>query len=389
MDGAVQRSGPLTGIRVLEMAGLGPVPFAAMMLADLGADVIRIDRVADEPSDRDPTRDVTKRGRRSIALDLKNPCGRQLLLDLVGTADALLEGNRPGVMERLGLGPADCHVVRPELVYGRATGWGQDGPYANNPGHDINFLAMSGVLWGIGRAGERPVPPLNMLGDYGGGGMLLAFGVVSAILEARTSGAGQVVDAAMLDGLAAMSSLVWTMRAWGLQGDQRGANLLDTGAPFYDVYECADGEYISIGAIEPKFYARLCELTGFERNLPTDGRPDQNDKDSWPERKRAMEKLFATKTRAEWCGLLENTEACFAPVLSWAEAAAHPHNVERATFVSPGGVTQGAPAPRFSRTPGAIQRLGSVSGEHTDEILTEIGRTAQEINELRHTGATR
>jgi alpha-methylacyl-CoA racemase len=382
------RSGPLTGVRVLEMSALGPVPFAGMMLADLGADVILVDRPPTGPAMDHPERDVTKRGRRSISLDLKHPRGRDTLLDLVRTADVLLEGNRPGVMERLGLGPEDCLAVRPQLVYGRATGWGQDGPWAQDAGHDVNFMALSGVLRGIGRPGERPVPPLNMLGDYGGGGMLLAFGVVSAVLAARTSGAGQVVDAAILDGLAAMSALEWAMRARGLQSDERGANLLDTGAPFYDVYECADGEYVSVGALEPKFYAKLCELTGFERDLPADQVAPQQDKASWPARKKEMERLFATRSRAEWCALLEHEDACFAPVLSWPEAVEHPHNVARSTFVAPGGVPQGAPAPRFSRTPGRIQRPACAPGHHTDEILTELGRSKDEIDELRRLGAT-
>jgi len=380
------RSGPLTGVRVLEMSALGPVPFAAMMLADLGADVVLVDRARDARASDDPALDVTKRGRRSIGLDLKDPRGREVLLDLVRGADVLLEGNRPGVMERLGLGPDECLAARPQLVYGRATGWGQEGPWAQDAAHDINFMAVSGVLHAIGRPGERPVPPLNMLGDYGGGGMLLAFGVVSAVLEARTSGRGQVVDAAILDGLAAMSALEFAMQARGLQSAERGANLLDTGAPFYDVYECADGQYISVGAIEPKFYARLCELTGFERDLPADEVPPQLDKTSWADRKRALEKLFATRSRADWCALLEHEDACFAPVLTWREALEHPHNVARSTFVAPGGVPQGAPAPRFSRTPGAISRPACAPGEHTAEILGELGRDSETIAELQRLG---
>ncbi|SDG34907.1 CaiB/BaiF CoA transferase family protein [Pseudonocardia oroxyli] len=380
------RSGPLTGVRVLEMAALGPVPFAAMMLADLGADVVLVDRTRDARASDDPALDVTKRGRRSIGLDLKDPRGREVLLDLVRSADVLLEGNRPGVMERLGLGPDECLAARPQLVYGRATGWGQEGPWAQDAAHDINFMAVSGVLHAIGRPGERPVPPLNMLGDYGGGGMLLAFGVVSAVLEARTSGRGQVVDAAILDGLAAMSALELAMQARGLQSEERGANLLDTGAPFYDVYECADGRYLSVGAIEPKFYARLCELTGFEQDLPAEEVRPQLDKTSWPDRKRAWEKLFASRSRADWCALLEHEDACVAPVLSWREAFEHPHNVARSTFVSPGGVPQGAPAPRFSRTPGAISRPACAPGEHTTEILEELGKDSESIAELQRLG---
>jgi alpha-methylacyl-CoA racemase len=375
-------------MRVLEMAALGPVPYAAMMLADLGADVLRIDRVPVTVSSEDPALDLTKRGRRSIALDVKDPRGRQIVLDLVAGADVILEGNRPGVMERLGLGPAELLESRPQLVYGRATGFGQEGPYAGDAGHDINYLALSGVLWGIGRTGERPVPPLNLLGDYGAGGMLLAFGVVCALFEARTSGVGQVVDAAMVDGLASMSTLVWSMRARGLHTDERGANLLDTGAHFYDVYRCADGEFISVGALEPKFYARLCELTGFESELPPGAVPDQLDRATWPDRKRAMERLFASKSRADWSTLLEHRDACFAPVLSWQEAVTHPHNVARSTFLDVGGVTQPAPTPRFSRTPGAIHSPACAPGEHTDEVLAELGRTAESIDELRRSGVT-
>ena len=379
-------SGPLAGVRVVEMAALGPVPFAGMLLSDLGADVILVDRPGPPPED-DPTLSLTKRGRRSVILDAKNEHGRTVLLDLVRTADVLLEGSRPGVMEKLGLGPDECLAARPSLVYGRATGWGQDGPYAQTAGHDINFIALSGVLWGTGRAGERPVPPLNLLGDYGGGGMMLAFGVVAALLEARASGIGQVVDAAMLDGAALMSTLIWEMRARGRHEDARGVNLLDTGAPFYDVYECSDGEFVAVGALEPQFYAELCRRVGFEQDLDPDTRPAQLDRATWPARKTEMERLFLTRTRDEWQRLLEHTDACVAPVLSWAEAPAHPHNAARQTFAEVDGVLQPAPAPRFSRTPAAVQAPACARGEHTEDVLAELGMDGGERTRLRSTGA--
>jgi alpha-methylacyl-CoA racemase len=381
-----QRSGPLTGVRVVEMAALGPVPFAGMLLSDMGADVIRIDRPAPPPAD-DPALYLTKRGRRSIVLDVKNEHARGIALDLVATADIVLEGNRPGVMEKLGLGPEDCLAVRPSLVYGRATGWGQNGPNAQTPGHDIDYIALSGVLWGIGRPGERPVPPLNLLGDYGGGGMLLAFGVVSALLESRTSGVGQVVDAAMLDGTALMSTLIWEMRARGLHRDERGVNLLDTGAPFYDVYECADGRFVAVGALEPQFYDELCRRIGFEQDVDPAERAPQQDRASWPARKNEMARLFATRTRDEWQRLLEHTDACVAPVLSWPEAPEHPHNVARQTFTDVHGVRQPAPAPRFSRTPGSVQRPACEPGAHATEVLGELGVSDADQARLRSLGA--
>jgi alpha-methylacyl-CoA racemase len=379
-------SGPLTGVRVIEMAALGPVPFAGMLLSDLGADVIRVDRPGPAPAD-DPALFLTKRGRRSIVVDAKNEHGRDLILDLVNTADVLLEGNRPGVMEKLGLGPDECLAAKPALVYGRATGWGQEGPYAQRAGHDINYLALSGVLWGIGRPGERPTPPLNLLGDYGGGGMMLAFGVVAAVLEARVSGVGQVVDAAMLDGTALMSMLIWEMRTRGLHEDARGVNLLDTGAPFYDVYECSDGQYVAVGALEPQFYAELCRRVGFEQDLDLDSRAAQQERSTWPGRKKEMQRLFATRTRDEWQRLLENADACVTPVLSWAEAPAHPHNAARQTFAEIGGVLQPAPAPRFSRTPAAVQAPACAAGEDTTDVLTELGLSDAEQAALRSTGA--
>jgi len=380
--------GPLSGVRIIELAGIGPGPFAAMLLADMGADVIRVDRAASvhggDPAK--PPADVMNRGRRSIGVDLKHPDGLATVLRLAGEADALIEGFRPGVTERLGLGPDDCMAVNPKLVYGRMTGWGQDGPYAQAAGHDINYIALSGALNAIGRAGDRPVPPLNLVGDFGGGAMFLVFGVTCALLEAQRSGQGQVVDTAMVDGASVLTSMFWGFKAMDFYKDARGSNLLDTGAYFYEVYATADGGHVSIGAIEPQFYAELCRLTGFEASV--DGPPHQMDQSSWPGRKEAMAVLFATKTRDEWCEVLEHTDACFAPVLSFEEAAAHPHNVERGTFTEVAGVTQPAPAPRLSRTPGAVQRPPAHAGQHTDEVLAEwLGTDEQALKELRSSGA--
>ena len=347
-------AGPLSGYRIIELAGIGPGPFAAMMLADMGAEVIRVERAAavKGPAPGTPHFDVLLRGRRNIAIDLKHPDGVATLLDLVASADALIEGFRPGVMERLGIGPDECLERNPRLVFGRMTGWGQSGPYANAAGHDINYISLAGALAHFGRDGQAPVPPLNMVGDFGGGGMFLAFGVVCALLEAQRSGNGQVVDAAMVDGAATLMSMFWAFKTIGLfDENRRGTNLLDTGAHFYDVYRCADGTYISIGSIEPQFYAELLRLTGL------DGDPEfakQMDKSAWPHLKQRLSDLFATKTRDEWCSLMEGTDVCFAPVLTMSEAAQHPHNVERGTFVEIAGTTQPAPAPRFSRTPGEI-----------------------------------
>src|SRR3954452_16843444 len=317
--------GPLQGFKVIEMAGIGPGPFTAMMLADMGAEVLRVDR----PNARvlNPEKDVLNRGRRSIAVDLKHPDGVQTLLDLVEQADAIIEGFRPGVMERLGIGPDECLARNPKLVFGRMTGWGQDGPYAPWAGHDINYISLAGALAHYGRAGEAPVPPLNMVGDFGGGGMFLAFGVVCALLEAQQSGKGQVVDAAMVDGTAVLMSMFWGFRQMGTFDEKaRGTNLLDTGAHFYDAYKCADGKYISLGSIEPQFYSELLRLTGL-----TDD-PDfqkQMNKDNWPKLKVRIAEVFETKTQAEWCEIMEHTDVCFAPVLTMSEAAQHPHNIAR------------------------------------------------------------
>ncbi|MGH2829514.1 MAG: CaiB/BaiF CoA transferase family protein [Actinomycetota bacterium] len=375
--------GPLHGIRVVEIAGIGPGPFAAMMLADMGADVLRVDRI--EASDlglrTDPTKDVVNRGRRSVAVDLKNPQGVAAVLGLVEQADALIEGFRPGVAERLGIGPDECLKRNPRLVYGRITGWGQDGPLAHASGHDINYIALAGALHAIGRRDEPPVPPVNFLGDYGGGGMLLAYGVVCALVETSRSGTGQVVDAAMVDGVAALTAMLYGLRAMGGWRDERGVNVIDTGAPFYDVYQTSDGGYVSIGSLEQKFYAEL--LT----RLDIQDLPPREDPSNWKVIRDRLTTLFKTKTRDEWCALLEGTDICFAPVLSMSEAHEHPHNKTRGTFVKPGGLLQPAPAPRFSRTPGAISGPPARPGEHTEAALKDWGFSDAWIEELRAAGA--
>jgi alpha-methylacyl-CoA racemase len=379
------RSGPLAGVRVVEVAGIGPGPFCAMMLADMGADVLRVDRTG--PADLGlpvaPRFSVLNRGRRSVALDLKNPGAVAAVKRLVAGADALVEGFRPGVMERLGLGPDVCLAVNPRLVYGRMTGWGQDGPLAAAAGHDINYIALAGVLHSIGRKGGAPVPPLNLVGDFGGGGMYLAFGVVCALLEAQRSGHGQVVDAAMVDGAASLAAAVFGLRAMGLWNDERGDNILDSGAPWYDVYETQDGEYVAIGSIEGRFYGDLLRLTGLEG----EALPPQRDKARWGELRARLTEVFKQKTREEWCRILEGSDVCFAPVLSLTEAPAHPHNRARGTFVEVEGVVQPGPAPRFSRTPAAIQRPPARPGEHTEEALRDWGFTADDLAALRAQGA--
>ncbi|WP_405093942.1 CaiB/BaiF CoA transferase family protein [Micromonospora sp. NBC_01392] len=380
----VTNTGPLTGVRVIELAGIGPGPFAAMMLADLGADVVRVDRVGGGGFGAFPG-DLLNRNRRSVALDLKHPDGRELLLSLVAGADALVEGFRPGVAERLGLGPEECLAANPRLVYGRMTGWGQDGPLARTAGHDIDYLALTGALHGVGRAGERPVPPMNLLGDFGGGGMMLALGVVAAVYAVRGGAPGQVVDAAIVDGVSVLATQIHALRGLGLWQDPRGGNLLDGGAPFYDTYECADGRYVAVGALEPQFYAELVRLTGFP--LDGDDAPDRDDPANWPALRAAWARLFRTRTRDEWAELLAGTDACVAPVLDWAEAPRHPHLAARDVFVAPDGVVQPAPAPRFSATPTAVRRPPPRPGEHTDEVLADAGVDAARIAALRAAGA--
>ncbi|CAB4827762.1 MAG: CoA transferase [Actinobacteria bacterium] len=377
-------SGPLTGLKVLEIAGIGPGPFCGMVLADLGADVVRVDR-AERVTDRDPASarfDLLARGRRSIGVDLKNPDGVATVLDLAAEADVLIEGFRPGVAERLGIGPDVCLERNPRLVYGRMTGWGQTGPYAHTAGHDINYIALSGALHPIGRRGEAPVPPVNFVGDFGGGGMLLALGVCAAVIEARVSGSGQVVDAAMTDGSALLTTMFHGLAATGAWSTERGTNLIDTGSHMYDVFECADGEYISLGSLEPQFYAEMCTRLG----IPIAEMPEY-DRARWPEFKERIRSIVREKTRDEWCALLEGTDVCFAPVLSLTEAPSHPHNRDRATFIEVDGITQPAPAPRFSRTPGAVRRPPSAAGQHTDEALAEWGFAAERIAALKASGA--
>ena len=372
--------GPLTGYKIIEIAGIGPGPFAAMMLSDMGAEVIRVERVqaVRDTQSSNANWDVMQRGRKNVAIDLKHADGVEALLQLVEKADAMIEGFRPGVMERLGVGPDVCLARNKKLVFGRMTGWGQDGPYANAAGHDINYIALAGALAHFGRAGEAPVPPLNMVGDFGGGGMLLAYGVVCALLEAQRSGAGQVVDAAMVDGSAILMSMFWGFKNIGLHDENaRGTNMLDSGAHFYDVYKCSDGKFVSIGSIEPQFYAQLLQLTGLASDAEF---ANQQDRSMWPKLKQRLTEVFATKTQAEWCKMMEGTDVCFAPVLTMSEAAKHPHNVARKTFIEIAGTTQPAPAPRFSRTVASLPTAPVGAGANTREVLQSWG--IQNVDEL-------
>ena len=375
-------SGPLAGMRVIEMAGLAPGPFCAMLLADLGADVVTIDRAAWVRGDAEAP-DTLRRGRRSVAVDLKHPEGPGIVLRLLEEADVFIEGFRPGVMERLGLGPDVCLAANPALVYGRMTGWGQDGPLAAVAGHDIDYIAVAGALHPMGRRGEPPVPPLNLLGDFGGGGMLLALGLLAALWERRLSGRGQVVDAAMVDGAALLMTMIHEQAAAGFWRPERGANYIDTGSHFYDTYETADGRYVAVGAIEDQFYARLLAALG----LDAEDLPAQWDRDHWPELRERFAAVFKSRTRDEWCRLLEGTETCFAPVLTLDEAPHHPHLVARGTFTEVDGAVVPAPAPRFSRTPGPTPTPAPKAGEHTDELLAACGYAAEAIQALRERGA--
>jgi alpha-methylacyl-CoA racemase len=371
--------GPLSGYRIIELAGIGPGPFCGMMLADMGADVIRVERPSRRPQ-RIP--DVLARSRRSIAIDLKQHEGVELVLKLCESADALFEGFRPGVAERLGLGPDVCMARNRRLVYGRMTGWGQDGPLAHAAGHDINYIALAGALHGIGRAGSGPVPPLNLVGDFGGGGMLLAFGIVCALLETQHSHKGQVVDAAMVDGAATLMAMFYSMSAMGAHTAQRGTNMLDGGAHFYDAYETADGRYVSVGAIEPQFYALLIEKAG----LDADVFAPQLDRQRWPDLKQRLAEVFKTRTQAEWCELMEGSDVCFAPVLAPLEAPAHPHNQARGTFVDIDGMVQPAPAPRFSRSAPDRPRAAPEVGQHKESILRELGLADADVERLQRQG---
>jgi alpha-methylacyl-CoA racemase len=371
----------------VELAGIGPCPFAAMVLADLGAEILRIEQLAAVPGELPPGSywDVLQRNKQSVAIDLKSPAGVALVLELVEQADALVEGFRPGVTERLGVGPQECLARNPRLVYGRVTGWGQDGPLAERAGHDIDYIAIAGALEPIGRSGERPVVPLNLVGDFGGGGMLLAVGVLSGLLSAARTGHGQVVDAAMVDGAALLMSMTWALRGLGLWRDERGTNLLDGGAPFYDVYECADARMIAVGAIEPRFYGELLAVMGLE----ADELPPQMDRERWPEVKARFAEIFRRRTRDEWATQAEGTDSCIAPVLTMAEAAEHPHNVSRETFVKADGVIQPGPAPRFGRTPPEPPQAPRWPGQGGVQALADWGLDPDHLARLGHAGVLR
>ena len=370
--------GPLNGFRIIELAGIGPGPFCGMMLSDMGAEVIRVDRIAKGVG---APKDVLQRNRQSVAVDLKKPEGIEIVLKLVESADALFEGFRPGVTERLGLGPDECMARNEKLVYGRMTGWGQDGPLAQSAGHDINYIGLSGALHAIGEPGGKPVPPLNLIGDFGGGGMLLAYGLVCALLEAQKSGKGQVVDTAMVDGAASLMAMFFSMAGRGFD-DERGTNLLDGGSHFYNTYETKDGQHVCVGSIEPQFYQLLVEKAGVDANHFG----PQMDRDQWSGFKDELEDVFKTKTRGEWCEIMEGTDVCFAPVLSVFEAPNHPHNVHRGTFIEVDGVVQPSPSPRFSRTTAEISHAARAPGEDSTEVLSSIGFAQDELDALREQG---
>ncbi len=371
--------GPLGGVRIVEIAGIGPGPFAAMVLGDLGAEVIRVGRPGDGLFGSGSPLDLLNRSKRCICVDLKTPEGVEIVLRLLQQADGVIEGFRPGVMEKLGLGPDVCLQHNPRLVFGRMTGWGQDGPMAQRAGHDINYISLAGALHPLGRAGEKPAIPLNLIGDFGGGGLLLALGVVAALFEARGSGRGQVVDAAMVDGAALLMASIYGAQQTGFWSEQRGTNLLDSGAHFYEVYETSDGEYVSIGAIEKKFYEELLDRLG----LSGEELPEQMDSSQWPAMKQRLTAIFKTRTRSEWCKVFQDSDACFAPVLKMSEAHEHPHNRLRGTFVDANGARQPRPAPRFSRTPTEVEAGPAKLGEHSDEILREARYSDEEIASLR------
>lgn len=377
-------SGPLAGFRVVEFAGIGPGPMCAMLLADMGATVLRLDRQAPASLgiERPERFNLLNRGRRSASIDLKRPEGIALALDLVAQTDALIEGFRPGTMERLGLGPEPCLARNPRLVYGRMTGWGQEGPLAAAAGHDLNYISLIGALHAIGRAGEKPTPPLNLIGDYGGGAMFLAFGIVCALLEAQRSGQGQIVDAAMIDGAAALMTPFFGLSAAGAWNDRRGENVLDSGAPYYDVYTCADGRLVSVAPIETKFRSEFYARAGIDEAAL----PNARDRANWPAIKQIVADKIATRTQAEWCAVLEGTDSCFAPVLSMAEAPKHPHHRARGTFVEIDGIPQPAPAPRFSRTKPATPTPPEPIGGSTEAVLAEWGVPKERISDLRQSG---
>ncbi|MCE2986615.1 MAG: CoA transferase [Phenylobacterium sp.] len=373
------RQGPLTGLKIIEFAGIGPGPFCGMLLSDLGADVVRIDR---KGQGRGSPADITARGRRSVGLDLKNPASIETCLRLFETADVVFEGFRPGVMERLGLGPDVALKRNPKLVYGRMTGWGQFGPYAQAAGHDMNYIAITGALHAIGTE-DKPIPPLNLVGDFGGGAFYLAFGILAGVIKARETGEGQVIDCAMSDGAASLMAMFYGFKASGAWTESRRSNLLDGGAHFYDTYQCSDGKWVSIGSIEPQFYALLLEKTG----ISDPAFKAQMDRGAWPDLKAKLAAVIATKTQSEWCALMEATDVCFAPVLDLDEAPKHAHNVARQTFVELAGVTQPAPAPRFSKTPGAIQGPPPAIGAHDQEALRDWGFSEADVSALKANGA--
>ena len=379
-------AGPLSGLKIIEIAAIGPAPFCAMMLADHGAEVIRIASPgADRPGIVDLSKDILARSRKFMIVDLKQPAGVEAVRDLCRTADGLIEGFRPGVMERLGLGPEPLLKDNPQLVYGRMTGWGQTGPRAHTAGHDINYIALSGVLDCVGRAGDKPTPPLNLVGDFGGGGMLLAFGMLAAILHAQKTAQGQVIDCAMVDGAALLASMVWSLAAQGHWSDRRGSNMLDSGAHFYETYACADGGHISIGPIEAKFYSEFLSRLGIPE---TADYARQHERTLWPSLKERLAAVFATKTRAEWCALFAGSDACVAPVLSLEEAPHDPHNAERKTFVEAGGVMQPRPAPRFSATPATEPVMPKIAeGTDSAALLRAVGYSEERIESLRASGA--
>jgi alpha-methylacyl-CoA racemase len=374
--------GPLAGVKVLEFEAIGPGPFAGMLLADMGADVLLVDRpgATELGLKRERWMDVMLRGRRSVTLDLKSQDAAAAALELVSRADALIEGFRPGVMERLGLGPEVCLARNPKLVYGRMTGWGQDGPLAARAGHDINYIALAGVLHAFGRKGQAPVPPLNLVGDFGGGGMLLGFGIACALLHAHKTGQGQVVDTAMVEGASLLAAMFSGLLAAGRWSEERGANILDTGAPWYDCYETKDGKYVAIGAIEAKFYEELVQ------RLQLSGLPPQNDRARWPRMREAFTRTFKSKTRDEWCAVFEGSDACFAPVLSFSEARRHPHNVARRSFVTAAQVEQPAPAPRYSATPAVLRRGAPERGALGRAALADWGFAAADLERMRSAG---
>jgi alpha-methylacyl-CoA racemase len=382
---ANEAKGPLAGLRVLEVGGVGPGPFCTMLLADMGAEVIRIDRKHAGESGLPVERrfEVMFRGKRSVAMDLKKGVAVEAVRRMVARADVLVEGFRPGVMERLGLGPQPCLEINPKLVYGRMTGWGQDGPLAKAAGHDLNYIALTGVLHAIGRKGGGPEIPLNLVGDFGGGSMYLAFGVLCALFEARSSGKGQVVDAAMVDGATSLMAMIYGAFGAGYWKDERGSNRLDSGAPWYEVYETSDGKWVAVGSTEHSFYVNTLKVLGLEAA----DFGDQHDRAGWPAMKAAFQRVFATRTRDEWVATFQGTDTCFSPVLSLAEAPLHPHQRARGNFVEVAGVVQPAPAPRFSRSKGEILRPPPEVGEHTDEVLREWGFASEEIALLRHAGA--